>query len=140
MDFSSSYASAYRIEVVNIYGTTWSGTVVDTTTSSRIHIGAWTLPAGTEGIRSSQYGFIEYYLWNDGQSHACSSLPYTSMVFGVPLTTTSGAVGSLGDAYEYGDCVGQVDFRTHRTSDGGVAVSVGFVTRIMTYLQLALGF
>ena len=139
VEFSASYANGYRIEVVNIYGNTWTGTVVDTTTGMRVHIGAWTLPAGTDGIRSSQVGFIEYYLWN-GQHHACSSLPYTSMVFGVPLTTTSGAIGSLGDAYECGDCVGQVDFRTHRTSDQGVAVSVRFVTRVMTYLQLALGF
>jgi hypothetical protein len=71
-------------------------------------------------------GFVEYYLWNDGKNHPCSTLPYTSMVFGVPTTTTSGAIGSLRNAYEYGKCVGKVGFKTHRTSDQGAAVSVGF--------------
>ena len=91
-------------------------------------------------------GFVEYYPWNSGP-HACSSLPYTSVIFGVPTTTTSGAIGSLEDAYEYGDCVGKVSFETHRTSDQGVAVSVGFnkghdvspvsigfLTRVIMYL------
>ena len=126
MEFSAPYADAYQIEVVNTQGTTWSGTAVDTTTGTRVHIGSWTLPSGTKGIKGSESGFIEYYLWNDGQHHPCSTLPYTSVVFGVPTTTTSGATGSLGDAYEYGDCVGRVAFKTHRTSDQGVEVSVGF--------------
>jgi hypothetical protein len=87
---------------------------------------SWTLPSGTQGIKRSQLGFVEYYPWNDGQSHPCSTLPFTSIVFGVPKTTASGAIGSLGNAYEYGNCVGQVAFESHRTSDQGVEVSVGF--------------
>ena len=126
VEFSAPYADAYQIEITNTQGSTWSGTAVDTTTGKRTHIGSWTLPIGTGGIKGSQVGFIEYYLWNDGKDHPCSSLPYTSMVFGVPTTTTSGANGSLGNAFEYGNCVGSVAFKTHRTSDQGVAVSVGF--------------
>ena len=70
-------------------------------------------------------GFIEYYLWNDGKNHACSSLPFTSMAFGVPTTTTSGAIGSLTDAFEYGNCVGKVAFNSQKTVQG-VQVQVGF--------------
>ena len=71
-------------------------------------------------------GFNEYYPWNDGKNHPRSTLPYTSVVYGVPKTSTSGAVGSLGNAYAYGDCVGKVAFKTRRTSDKGVEVSIGF--------------
>ena len=123
VEFSASYADAYQLVVQNTGGTTWSGTAVDTTTGNRVHIGSWTLPGGTQGIKGSQVGFIEYYLWNDGQNHPCSTLPFTSMTFGVPTTTMSG--GSLGNAYEYGNCVGQVAFKSQRTSQGD-AVSVGF--------------
>lgn len=126
VEFSAPYADAYQIVVINTQGSTWSGTAVDTTTGKRVNIGSWTLPTGTGGIKGSQVGFVEYYPWNDGGNHPCPTLPYTSMVFGVPTTTTSGAIGSLGDAYEYGDCVGEVAFKTDRTSDQGVEVSVGF--------------
>jgi len=126
VEFSAAYADGFQIEVINTEGNRWSGAVVDTTTGTKVHIGSWTLPAGTKGIKGGQVGFIEYFPWNDGQSHACSTLPYTSMVFGVPTTSTTGAIGSLGNAYEYGNCVGQVEFKTNRTIDLGVEVSVGF--------------
>ena len=126
MEFSALYKDGYQIEVINTKGTTWSGAVINTTTGKRTHIGSWTLPAGTQGIKGSQVGFVEYYLWNDGKNHPCSTLPYTKIVFGVPTTSTSGAIGSLGDAYEYGNCVGKVAFKSKRTSDKGDKVSVGF--------------
>jgi hypothetical protein len=134
VEFSAPYANAYQLVVRNTAGTTWDGTVVHRSTGKSVHIGSWTLPSGTGGIQGSQVGFIEYYLWNDGQNHPCSSLPFTPMAFGVPTTTIRGATGSLGDAYEYGDCVGQVAFKSHRTSDQGVEVSVGFKVGVMTYL------
>lgn len=124
VDFSGPYANTYNIEVRNDQGTTWSGTAVDTVTGRRIHIGSFTLPAGTQGIQGSQLGFVEYYPWNSG-THTCGSLPFTSMVFGVPKTLTAGAVGSLGNAFEYGDCVGKVAFNTQRNQQG-VQVRVGF--------------
>jgi hypothetical protein len=96
--------------------------VVDAT-GRRVHVGSYTLPAGTQGIKGSQLGFVEYYPWNAG-SHTCASLPYTSMVFGVP-TSTTGGIGSLGNAYEYGDCVGKVAYKSSRIA-AGVEVSVGF--------------
>jgi hypothetical protein len=126
VEFSAPYEDAYQLVVRNTVGTTWDGSVVDATTGKSVHIGSWTLPVGTGGIKGSQVGFIEYCLWNDGKNHPCSTLPFTSMTFGVPTTTMSGATGSLGDAYEYGNCVGQVAFESHRTSDQGVEVSVGF--------------
>ncbi|KIM79099.1 hypothetical protein PILCRDRAFT_98226 [Piloderma croceum F 1598] len=122
VEFSAPYQDGYQLVVRNTGGTTWDGTVVDTTTGSSVHIGSWTLPSGTGGIKGSQVGFVEYYPWNSG-THTCSSLPFTSVTFGVP--TTGGAIGSLGNAYEYGDCVGKVAFKSQRTSQG-VQVQVGF--------------
>ncbi|KAF9505860.1 hypothetical protein BS47DRAFT_1378217 [Hydnum rufescens UP504] len=109
--------------ILNTQGTTWSATVVNTATKLRIPVGSYMLPAGTGGITGSQVGFVEYYPWN-AATHTCSSLPYTWVTFGIP-TTLSGGSGSLGDAYEYGDCVGKVGFQTSRTSLG-VQVDVGF--------------
>ena len=127
VEFSGPYADAYQLEIRNTKDTTWTGTLVDTTTGRRIHIGSYTLPAGTQGIAKSQSGFVEYYPWNSGShSGVCSTLPYTSVVFGVPTTSTQGAAGSLSDAYEYGDCVGKVGYESHRAAAQGVEVSVGF--------------
>jgi hypothetical protein len=123
VEFSGPYENAYQLEIRNTKDTTWNGTVVDATTGRRVHVGSYTLPAGTQGIKGSQVGFVEYYPWNTG-SHTCASLPYTSMVFGVP-TSTTGAIGSLGNAYEYGDCVGKVAYKSSRIA-AGVEVSVGF--------------
>jgi hypothetical protein len=118
--------TTYQLVVNSTGGTTWGGTVVDTTMGKSVYIGSWTLPSGTGGIKGNQVSFVEYYPWNDGQSHSCATLPFTLMAFGVPTMTTSGATGSLGDAYEYGNCVGKVAFKSQRTSDQGVEVSVGF--------------
>ena len=128
MEFSASYADAFQIEVINTQGSTWNGTVVDTTTGKRVQIGSWNLPTGTGGIEGGpQLCFLEYYVGTEQQD--CSTFPYTSVVYGVPTTTTSGAIGTLGDAYEYDEndsCEGRAGFETHRTSDQGVEVSIGF--------------
>ncbi|CAO3568743.1 unnamed protein product [Mortierella alpina] len=124
VEFSAPYDHNYELEVRATEGTTWQGTAVDTTTGTRVHIGTWALPAGTGGIKGSQSGFMEYYLWNDGQQHPCNTLPYTSVVFGIPRSTAG--FGMLGDAFEYGDCVGKAAFKTQRTADQGVEISVGF--------------
>ncbi|KAG9069633.1 hypothetical protein KI688_010537 [Linnemannia hyalina] len=125
VEFSAPYSNGFNLVVQNTVGTTWMGTSVDTTTGSRVHVGTWTLPSGTQGIANSQVGFVEYYLWNDGQQHACSSLPYTWVTFGTPTSTTSGVNFGLSNAFEYGDCVGKVAFKNPRTS-GGVQVQIGF--------------
>ncbi|KIM37695.1 hypothetical protein M413DRAFT_448227 [Hebeloma cylindrosporum] len=122
IEFSAPYGNGFKLEVQNPQGTMWVGTVIDTTTGERRQIGSWTLPAGTKGIVGSQMGFVEYYPWNSG-THTCSSLPKTSVVFGIPY---SNVAGSLSDAYEYGDCVGKVGFQAGRTAGQGVQVIVGF--------------
>lgn len=124
VEFSSAYSHQYELEVMNTGGTTWTGTVVDLDTSKRVRIGSYTLPAGSQGIAHSQQGFVEYYPWNSG-SHTCSSLPYTSVAFGRPTTKKGAHVGAIANAYEYGDCVGSVAFRTKRTT-AGIEVDVGF--------------
>ncbi|KAK3836391.1 MAG: hypothetical protein JOS17DRAFT_842099 [Linnemannia elongata] len=123
VEFNAPYYNGFNLEVVNTAGTTWTGTAVDATTGQTIHIGTWTLPAGTQGITGGQAGFVEYYLWNDGKEHPCSTLPYTSVTFGIPRS--SSGPGTLESALEYGDCPGKVAFKTER-NPAGVHVQVGF--------------
>jgi hypothetical protein len=97
--------------------------LVDAVTGTETHIGTYTLPSGSGGIKGSQVGFVEYIPWNTG-SHSCGKLPKTSVTFGTP-TTSSSYSGSLGKPYEFGDCVGQVDFSTQQIANE-YEVSLGF--------------
>ncbi|KAJ5103959.1 hypothetical protein N7532_004488 [Penicillium argentinense] len=123
VDVNATYAHGYLLQVKNTEGTTWTGTLIDAVTGVKTHIGSYTLPGGSGGIKDSQLGFVEYYPWNSG-SHSCGDLPKTNVTFGVP--TTTGGEGSLENAYEYGDCVGKVDFGTKRVGWDAVEVVVGF--------------
>ncbi|KAF9505871.1 hypothetical protein BS47DRAFT_490599 [Hydnum rufescens UP504] len=121
--FFAPYADYFVLEIRNTQGTTWNGTVVDTHTTRRFHIGSYTLPAGTEGITKSQGGFIENFV----PPFDCPSLHRTSVTFGIPVTSNPGSARSLSDAYQYGDCTGKMGFESHRTLEG-VEVTVGFKT------------
>lgn len=123
VDVKATYEHGYTLRVENTQGTTWTGTLVDTVDGTETHIGSWALPDGSGGIQGSQVGFVEYYPWNSG-THTCGELPKTEVTFGVP--SSSGGTGSLGDAYEYGDCVGKVDYSTKRVDGDAVNVVVGF--------------
>ncbi|KAJ5455308.1 hypothetical protein N7475_010429 [Penicillium sp. IBT 31633x] len=112
VDINGDYAHTYELNVKNTADTTWTGTLVDTVSGEKTEIGHFTLPSGSGGIQSSQLGFIEYYLGTD----ACGDLPKTQVIFGNPIVPDHTA--SVGEAYEYGDCVGQSAFETHATSDG----------------------
>ncbi|KAJ6166792.1 hypothetical protein N7470_002239 [Penicillium chermesinum] len=85
VEVPGNYAHGFALEVVNSGGETWTGTLVDTVTGARTHIGAYTLPAGSGGLKGSQVGFVEYYPWNSG-SHSCGQLPATQVVFGNPVS------------------------------------------------------
>ena len=116
--FDGTHANTYNLEVRNIVGTTWNGTVIDTVTGRSMHIGTFALPTGTGlGLRWHM-GFVQYLK----SAPLCSELPYTSVVFGVP--TTDAGVGSLKDPYEVGDCMRQDNF-SFTTADNGVAITVG---------------
>lgn len=123
VDVDGDYSHPFKLQVKNTEGDTWTGTLIDTVTGTQTHIGSYTLPSGSGGITGSQVGFVEYYPWNSG-THSCGDLPKTSVSFGNP-TTSAGNSGSVGKPYEYGDCVGDVDFKTTATSDG-YEVDVGF--------------
>lgn len=125
VEISAPYSNGFSLVVQNTYGTTWTGTLVDTKTGKRAQVGSWRLPSGTQGIARSQTGFVEYYPWNDGRTLPCSTLPYTWVTFGIPTSTARGTKGDLSAAFEYGDCVGEVAFKNARTS-AGVQVQVGF--------------
>jgi hypothetical protein len=124
VEVDSTYADGYLLQIKNTEGTSWTGTLIDSVTGKQTHIGAFTLPSGSQGIEGSQVGFVEYYPWNSAASHTCDSLPKTEVKFGVPVTS-SGSTGSLENAYEYGDCIGKAGFKSVQSSSG-VDVTVGF--------------
>ncbi|PNY27178.1 Uncharacterized protein TCAP_02892 [Tolypocladium capitatum] len=126
VDINAGYNATYSLVVENTSGTTWRGTLVGATSGENAVIGEWTLPSNAGGIKSSQVGFVEYFPWNSG-SHDCGNLPKTEVTFGKPTSKTAGAgPGHVGDAFEFGGCVGKVAFKTTRTPADAVNVEVGF--------------
>ncbi|KAJ6553316.1 hypothetical protein B0H19DRAFT_1220650 [Mycena capillaripes] len=121
------YGRKYDFEVkYNTSASVWVGTVIDTVTAARTHIGSYTVPASAGGIQSSQAGFVEWYPWNGGiPPNHCAKLPYQKTVFGHPRTTHLLSIGVQHESYEYGDCVGQVAFHTQEVL-GGVENNCGW--------------
>ncbi|KAJ6553271.1 hypothetical protein B0H19DRAFT_1072738 [Mycena capillaripes] len=126
VEWNGVYGRTYDFEVkYNPSASVWVGTAIDTVTGARIHIGSYKLPAGAGGIQSTQAGFVEWFLWNDGRAHPCTTLPYQKTIFGHPRTTHLLSIGVQGNSFEYGDCVGKVAFRTQQVL-GGVENNCGF--------------
>ncbi|KAJ5780728.1 hypothetical protein N7457_005888 [Penicillium paradoxum] len=113
VNIEGTYDHTYLLNIKNTADTTWVGTLVDSVTGAKNEIGSWTLSSGAQGIQSSQLGFIEYFV---GGVDECGDLPKTQIFFGNP--SSPGLSGSMGEAYEYGDCVGKSGFETHLTEDG----------------------
>ncbi|KAE8412285.1 hypothetical protein BDV36DRAFT_288008 [Aspergillus pseudocaelatus] len=125
VEIPASYAPMYHLVIKNTEGTTWTGTLVDTVNNNETHIGEYTLPSGTGGIKESQVGFVEYYPWNAVPEHTCDSLPYTNATFLNPTSSESGVTATVGRPYEYGDCENHAGFDVQEVEDG-FEVSVGF--------------
>ncbi|KAJ7660187.1 hypothetical protein DFH06DRAFT_1089519 [Mycena polygramma] len=129
VDWPGVYGRTYNLEVATMgtWSTLWVGTAVDTETGERIHIGSYTLPAGTGGIEGSQEGFVEWFPWNvEEPADHCALLPYQQTVFGHPITTLEGSVGTQSVAFEYGDCLGGVAFGSQASNVVGVETHCGF--------------
>ncbi|KAF9285698.1 hypothetical protein BGZ68_003618 [Mortierella alpina] len=126
VDINGDYNDKYNLTVANVGGTTWEGTLVDTRTRLSTVVGTWTLPDGAGKLVNGQVGFVEYYNWNDGKSHACDTLPYTEATFYNPTSNTQDASGGkITKVYEYGDCVEKVVYSATEVSNG-YTISVGF--------------
>ncbi|KAG8409252.1 hypothetical protein J3458_019368 [Metarhizium acridum] len=119
--------NTYDLKVQNTGGTTWSGTMIDTVTGAETHIGSWTLPAGTKGLKGSWQGFVEWWPFNDRKKPpTCNLLKRTTVLFGPPRTSTAGAgAGSLGNPFEVFECKGKINYKAKRVG-GNVEISVGF--------------
>ncbi|KDR71971.1 hypothetical protein GALMADRAFT_270815 [Galerina marginata CBS 339.88] len=127
VEWNGVYGRKYDFEVKTAGNRVWVGSAVDTVTGTRIHIGKYTLPAGSQGIKSSQAGFVEWYPWNNGEPpNHCARLPYQKTIFGNPTTTHEGSIGTQGLSYEYGDCVGKVAFNTQKAATRLETVPVSF--------------
>ncbi|KAJ7718790.1 hypothetical protein B0H16DRAFT_1796864 [Mycena metata] len=121
VEWNGVYGRTYDLEVKRNGSSVWADV-----THARIHIGSYTLPAGVGGIQSSQAGFVEWYPWNGGEPpNHCARLPYQKTLFGHPYTTRLGSVGTESLAYEYGDCVGQVAFKTEKLLIGAPIPAFG---------------
>ncbi|KAJ7437741.1 hypothetical protein FB451DRAFT_1450340 [Mycena latifolia] len=119
VEWTGVYGGTYEFEVMSPGGRVWVGAAVDTVTGERIHIGEYTLPDGTGGIMDSMTGFVEWYPWNvEIPANHCAMLPYQKTTFGTPRTSNAGSVGNVSLAYEYGDCVGDVAFKTTLVTSG----------------------
>ncbi|KAG0268509.1 hypothetical protein BGZ95_002434 [Linnemannia exigua] len=126
VDIKGNYTHNYNLVVKNTRGTTWRGTLVDKVTRVSTVVGEWTLPAGAGKLVNGQVGFVEYYTWNGQPSHTCDSLPYTRAIFYNPTSNTKGASGGkVTKVYEYGDCVGKVDYSAEQKSKR-FDIKVGF--------------
>ncbi|GAO15641.1 uncharacterized protein UV8b_01493 [Ustilaginoidea virens] len=127
VDFVGDYKHTYNIVVRHRNDTTWTGTAVDTVTGHAVHIGSFTLPSDAGGIDAGgQMGFVEYFPWNGG-THKCSDLPKNTVTMYSPTSKTAKAgKGTMDQPYEYGDCVGQVDFSTSAAGSNGWKIAVGF--------------
>ncbi|KAK2601521.1 hypothetical protein QQS21_004906 [Conoideocrella luteorostrata] len=128
VDIIGDYTHLHDLKVNNTGGTTWSGTLIDTLTKHETHIGSWTLPAHNTGLKGPWVGFVEWWPFNNpgGKDPACHQLNKTSVLFGIPRTSSSGAgPGNLGDAYEVSKCKGKQNFHSRRVGDS-VEVTVGF--------------
>lgn len=118
VDIIGNYTHTYNLEVKNVRGTMWRGTLIDTVTRKATVVGEWTLPAGAGKIVNGQVGFVEYYNWNDGKPvHDCRTLPFTQAKFYNPKSKTKGSSGgAITKVYEYGLCIGKVKFSATKLS------------------------
>ncbi|CCE33478.1 uncharacterized protein CPUR_07403 [Claviceps purpurea 20.1] len=118
VDFYGSYDIVYNIVVENVQNTTWVGRAVNNSTGKSVHIGSWTLPPASGGIRPNQVGLVEYYPWRSNR-HKCHSLPKTAVTMYDPFSVTPGAgTGSVQKPHEYGGCIGKVAFSTEKIGNG----------------------
>ncbi|GAM87011.1 hypothetical protein ANO11243_050320 [Dothideomycetidae sp. 11243] len=120
------YGDKYELLVENTKDTTWTGTLINRCKSIHIHIGSYTLPAGATGISNGQVGFMEYYPNNGNDPLSCDKLPYAAVAMGRPFVQTKGITGSLSQPWEYGDCIGEVNFKNTTSANGAWSMTLGF--------------
>lgn len=100
VDFDAAYGHTYDVTVTHDSGTTWSGSVTDTTTGQSTHIGTYVLPGGTGNLQPSQSGFVEYY-----NVTSCDELQRYDVTVGGP--SSGNLTGTTTYVKEYGNCLGQ---------------------------------
>lgn len=91
----------------------WRGYVEDTVSGEVNEIGAWQPREGSEGLKGSNGGFVEYY----PPINSCSKIPYTESFFGSPIAN-SDISGSLEKPHIYGKCKELVEFNTQESIGG----------------------
>ena len=91
----------------------WRGYIKDTVTGEIDEIGAWQPRDGSEGISSSNTGFVEYYSY----INSCSKIPATKVFFGDPIAN-SDVKGVINKPNSYGKCKELIEYGDVEKADG----------------------
>ncbi|WP_218108494.1 RICIN domain-containing protein, partial [Actinacidiphila rubida] len=135
VEFDGVYGHQYALNVARTGTDTWSGSATDTVTGTSVHIGTYTVPAGSGNLQGSQGGFVEYYLGIP----SCATMPRSDAVFGGPTSTDAGGLSGTSTAdYEYSDCVGQSGYQAQQVGSG-THVTRGFVSAAAALTHQASG-
>ncbi|THC95827.1 hypothetical protein EYZ11_004697 [Aspergillus tanneri] len=114
--FRGDYSHTYHMKVHNSEGNTWVGTIVDTKSGKKIHIGAYDIPAGAGAITGSQPGTVRLDTENFPVIRNCSALAQISAVFGLPFTSVREAgAAEFGYVRASEDCA---EYRSEKNGDG----------------------
>ncbi|KAJ6440263.1 Rhamnolipids biosynthesis 3-oxoacyl-reductase [Purpureocillium lavendulum] len=129
IDIDGAYVNTYNLTIKGLGRRTWQGLLIDTVTGRSHEIGVWTLPAGAGNLQTSGPGFVEYYPWNSPKDPDCTKAPRTEVTFFDPQSPNT-SPAKIDPPYDYGDCLGQEDFRAVKVADGytihyGTAASSG---------------
>ena len=135
VEFDGVYGHQYALTVTRTGTDTWSGTARDTVTGTSVHIGTYSVPAGSGNLQGSQGGFVEYYLGIP----SCATMPRSDALFGGPTSTDAGGLSGTSTAnYEYSDCVGQSNYQAQQVGSG-THVTRGFVSNAAPIVNTASG-
>lgn len=120
-EFDAVPGRTYEVEVKKTGKDTWTGTAVDTVKGERIHIGTYTLPAGSGKLENSQTGFVENF---SNPSKTCEGVQRIDVTIGRPHT---GNIQGRADApSEYGNCVDQANYSSS-VKGGQVRITRGWL-------------
>ncbi|KAF4475761.1 zinc finger odd-paired-like (opl) [Fusarium agapanthi] len=127
IDIYGNYSHLQHLTVKHIGGTRWRGVLTDTVARTSNVIGEYTLPSSARKLTNGQVGFMEYYVWNDGEKHHnCTSQHFGRVFIGDPTTKTSGASGGkISDVYQAGECVNKLNLKATRNPHG-YQIQAGF--------------
>jgi hypothetical protein len=125
------YENTYHLEVRHTGGTTWNGTVINTVTNRRIHIGSITIPFYTGTVPTVRASFVELDdLEPQRPWPGCDQLPHSSVVLGVPMTNIG--EGEWRGNPEEDACEDEDNFFNFQRTPDEIEINLGFPAEAAT--------